>query len=243
MTVLVTGAGGAIGSAIVRQLAEAGREVVAQDLTAEALATATDWAAESIVGDLTTEADLRTLQERFAGESLHAVVAAHGIPGAGALAHMNRERIDAILAVNAVTIPALLRATLAPLAADGGGAFVAIASQAALRGEPDNAVYCASKWAVTGWVSAIAPHLALDGVRVRALCPGRTEGPLLERALEGFAAEAGQTVEEYVADILKLIPLGRYARVEETAAAAVYLAETTATRPTILATSGGEVPF
>ncbi len=242
MTVLVTGAGGAIGSAVVRQLAEEGREVVAHDLTAEALAAAADWAAESIVGDLTSASDLKALRRCFAGESLDAVIAAHGIPGAGALEHMSRKRIDAILAVNAVTIPALLRATLASLAADGGGTFVAIASQAALRGEPDNAVYCASKWAVTGWVSAIAPHLAADGVHVRALCPGRTEGPLLESALEGFAAETGQTVEEYVADILKVIPLGRYARVEETAAAAVYLAETSSARPTILATSGGEVP-
>jgi NAD(P)-dependent dehydrogenase (short-subunit alcohol dehydrogenase family) len=240
--VLVTGAAGAIGSATVGLFAAAGHHVIAQDLDPEALGRLGDLAPERLAGDLRSREHLADIARVAAAEPLDGVVAAHGVPGAGALAGMSRERLRLILEVNAGTIPDLLAATLEPLRASGG-TFVAIASQAALRGEPDNAVYCASKWSVRAWVQSIAPQLRSEGVFVRVLCPGRTEGPLLERALEGFAAEAGQTVPEYVAGILALIPLGRYATAQETAAAAVYLADPSPARPTVLATSGGEVPW
>jgi NAD(P)-dependent dehydrogenase (short-subunit alcohol dehydrogenase family) len=240
--VLVTGAAGAIGSAAVKLLAGAGHRVIVQDLDPSALERLGDLAAQRVAGDLRDQGHLDEIARVAGAEPLGAVIAAHGVPGAGGLASMSRERLRLILEVNAGTIPALLAATLPSLRADGG-TFVAVASQAALRGEPDNAVYCASKWSVRAWVQGIAPHLRRDGVFVRVLCPGRTEGPLLERALEGFAAEVGKTVPEYVAGILALIPLGRYATTEETAAAAVYLADPSPARPTVLATSGGEVPW
>lgn len=242
MRVLVTGAAGAIGSAAVALLADAGHRVIAQDLEPRALDRLGDSAPERVAGDLRSHDHLDAVSRTVAAGPLDAVIAAHGVPGAGALAGMSHERLRLILEVNAGSIPALLAATLETLR-DGGGAFVAVASQAALRGEPDNAVYCASKWSVRAWVQSIAPHLSAEGVFVRALCPGRTEGPLLERALEGFAAEAGLTVPEYVEGILALIPLGRYATTGETAAAAVYLADRSPARPTVLATSGGEVPW
>jgi NAD(P)-dependent dehydrogenase (short-subunit alcohol dehydrogenase family) len=239
---LVTGAAGAIGSAAVELLAAAGHRVIAQDLDPSALERRSDLAAERLAGDLRDQGHVEEIARVAGAEPLGAVVAAHGVPGAGSLASMSRERLRLILEVNAGTIPALLAATLEPLRARGG-TFVAVASQAALRGEPDNAVYCASKWGVRAWVQAVAPHLRGEGVFVRVLCPGRTEGPLLERALEGFAAEAGATLPEYVAGILALIPLGRYATTAETAAAAIYLADPSPARPTVLATSGGEVPW
>lgn len=242
MRVLVTGAGGAIGSATVGLLAQAGHELIAQDLHPAALEPLGDLASERLAGDLCAQEHLDEIATVARAAPLGAVVAAHGVPGAGALTGMSRERIRLILAVNAGTLPALLAATLEPLRA-GGGAFVVVASQAALRGEPDNAVYCASKWGVRAWGQAIAPHLRQEGVFVRVLCPGRTEGPLLERALEGFASAAGQTVPAYVAGVLALIPVGRYATTVETAAAAVYLADPSPARPGLLATSGGEVPW
>ena len=242
MRVLVTGAAGAIGSATVGLLAAAGHRVVAQDLHLEALDRLGDLAPVRLAGDLRCERHLDEVARAAAAAPLDAVIAAHGIPGAGALAEMAPERLRLILEVNAGTIPALLAATLDALR-PGGGAFVIVASQAALRGERDNAVYCASKWSVRAWAEAIAPDLREEGVFVRALCPGRTEGPLLEQALVGFAAGAGITVDEYVASVLALVPLGRYATTEESAAAAVYLADPAPGRPTVLATSGGEVPW
>jgi NAD(P)-dependent dehydrogenase (short-subunit alcohol dehydrogenase family) len=241
--VLVTGAGGAIGAAAVERLAADGRDVIAQDLTAATLEKVGPYTRERIAGDLTDRAHLGKLGELLAGVDLAAVLGAHGIPGAGALEALSRDRIRAILTINGVTIPDLFAVTRGALARGDGGAFVAISSQAALRGEPDNAVYCAAKRAVTAWVEGVAPLAAAEGIHVRALCPGRTEGPLLVDATEQIARDKGLTFDTYVASVMALIPLGRYARTDETAAAAVYLMDPRPGRPTILASSGGEVPF
>jgi short-subunit dehydrogenase len=239
--VLVTGAGGAIGAAVVRQLAAEGREVIAHDRSAQALAAVEAVASELVAGELTDQSHLAQLRERLAATALDGVIAAHGIAGAGALRSLDLERMRAILAINAGTIPALFDVAHASLAC-GGGTFVAVASQAALRGEPDNAVYCASKRALVGWATALAAPLAAGGVHVRVLCPGRTESPLLQEATERIARAEGRPLDQYVAEVLRLVPLGRYARAEETAAAAVYLMAKEA-RPIVLAAGGGEVPY
>lgn len=145
-----------------------------------------------------------------------------------------------ILTVNAATIPAVYQA-VADTLRRRRGRFVVITSQAALRGERDNAAYCAAKWAAQAWLTAQVAAEGPGGVAVRALCPGRTLTPLLEDSMNGVAAAQRKSVEQYTAEILTVVPLARFARTAEIAAAALYLAEP-GLRPAVLAVSGGEVP-
>ena len=119
---------------------------------------------------------------------------------------------------------------------------MAIASQAGLQAEANNAAYCAAKFAIVGWVRALAPALATEGVALRALCPGCTKSPLLYGAQARFAAAHGIPLERFLEQRIAGIPVGRFAEVEETAAAALYLADK-GERPVILAATGGEVLF
>src|SRR5205807_3933500 len=107
----------------------------------------------------------------------------------------------------------------------GGGVFIAVASQAALRGEPDNSTYCASKWAVRAWAESSDARLWPEGVRVRAICPGRTQSPLLDSALETFAKADGLSRREYEQHCLGLVPARRFGTPEEIAAAIVYMSD------------------
>lgn len=237
MTILVTGAAGAIGRACVQQFLERGHRVLAQDLEA------TTWAdtpsVTPISGNLLDPSVHTNIGQALGSDPLTAVVAAHGVAGSSALEDCSPEFVDRVLAVNATTIP-LLFATTRPQLERTGGAFIAVASQAALTGEAGNIAYCAAKFAVLGWVQAMAARLS--GVSVHALCPGATNSDLLIAAQKRFAAAEGATPEEYYAERARQIAIGRYGEPREIAAAAAYLT-TRGRRPIVLAVTGGDVMY
>lgn len=240
-TLLVTGAGGAIGTATVHAGLNRGYDVVAQDISVGVLEHLPADGVTRAVGDLTSEAGIAQVVAACGGR-LDAVVAAHGVAGAGAFEGLDEDTMRLVMRVNSASIPPLFMALLDLLVA-ARGSFVAIASQAALRGEPANSIYAASKWAVRGWVEGIAPAMAERGVNVRALCPGRTESPLLDTAQRDSAVAMGVSYESFVSDRLAEIPVGRFAKPEEMATVALYLADADPQRPTVLAATGGEVSF
>lgn len=242
MRALVTGAGGAIGAGIVRLLVERGDEVIAQDLRPDALAAIESAHVTPVVGDLLREEDRAQLAGLWRDAELTCVIAAHGVDGSGALVDLDPSFVQRVLSVNAATIPPLLGLVL-PALKRTRGTFVVIASQAGLQAEPNNAAYCASKFAIVGWVKAIAPAMASEGVAVRALCPGCTKSPLLFDAQARFAEARGMPVEEFIDERREGIPVGRFAEVEETAAAALYLAAPGMARPVVFAATGGEVLY
>jgi short-subunit dehydrogenase len=66
---------------------------------------------------------------------------------------------------------------LPTIRAQGHGRIVIISSEAAFYGQPTNAIYCASKWAIEGWTEATAYELEPFGIDVVLVEPGpyRTE--------------------------------------------------------------------
>lgn len=105
-------------------------------------------------------------------------------------------------------IPLMLRS--------GSGSIVNHASSLGLIGLPNMPTYCASKGGVIALTKQLAIDYAKQNIRVNCICPGPTLTPRLKRYLE-----RGLTKAE---DLLKDIPLGRFAQPEEIAAAVVFLA-------------------
>jgi NAD(P)-dependent dehydrogenase (short-subunit alcohol dehydrogenase family) len=235
MSILVTGARGAIGSAIVKHFLDAGETVLGQDLDVTGLDAHDNLI--PIAGNLLDSAVQERITTLSHDTKLTGVVAAHGIAGSAALKDCTDEFIDRVIAVNWSTIPIVFDAVKGALKANGGS-FVAIASQAALIGESENAAYCAAKFAVNGWVESQAKHA--DGYTVHSLCPGATNSPLLIAAQKKFALAEGMTPEEYYKARTVQISLGRYGEPHEIAAAAAYLC-TPGPRPVVLAVTGGDV--
>src|SRR5204863_1526050 len=87
-------------------------------------------------------------------------------------------------------------------------------SQSGVETQAMNGAYCASKAGVILATRSLARELAPDGVRVNCICPGGTETPLLRAVSRSI-----KTVESAPASP----PLGRIARPEEIAAAALFL--------------------
>jgi NAD(P)-dependent dehydrogenase (short-subunit alcohol dehydrogenase family) len=105
-------------------------------------------------------------------------------------------------------IPAMQRA--------GGGSIINTASFVALVGAATPQIaYTASKGGVLAMTREIAVEFARQGIRANALCPGPVDTPLLAHIL---------SVPEERQRRMIHIPLGRPARAEEIANAALFLA-------------------
>jgi NAD(P)-dependent dehydrogenase (short-subunit alcohol dehydrogenase family) len=104
----------------------------------------------------------------------------------------------------------------------GGGSIIITSSQSGLVGGVASPVYSATKAAVIGWTRSLALRVAMDGIRVNAICPGPSATPILEKAMREGAG--GLSGEEYSDRITSGVPLGRVADPMEIAHAALWLA-------------------
>lgn len=235
MKALVTGASGGIGSAVAEAFEDGGHGVLRQDLRSPA-----GGSDGFVVGNLTDEGVLAELTRRVEEEQVDAVVAAHGVAGAVDLRSISAEQTRFVMRANTISVLRLYDA-VAPALRERSGVFVMIASQAGLVGEANNGVYCASKFALVGWARAQARADAGAAPRLRVLCPGATETPLLVEAFRGMADSAGRTYEDILGSREAAIPAGRLGRPVELGAAAVWLAGLTTGSCIVAAVTGGEV--
>jgi len=98
-----------------------------------------------------------------------------------------------------------------------GGSVINTASFVAVMGAATSQIaYTASKGGVLALSRELGVEFARSGVRVNALCPGPVDTPLLQ---ELFAKDP-----ERAARRLVHLPMGRFARAEEIASAALFLA-------------------
>lgn len=105
-------------------------------------------------------------------------------------------------------VPALLRA--------GGGTIVNVASFVSWMGAATAQIaYTSAKGGVLSMTREIATEFARQGIRANALCPGPVETPLLRELLSDPQHRERRLVH---------IPIGRFARAEEMAKAALFLA-------------------
>jgi NAD(P)-dependent dehydrogenase (short-subunit alcohol dehydrogenase family) len=98
----------------------------------------------------------------------------------------------------------------------GRGSIILVSSAMHLMGIPGHTAYAASKAALRSYARTWAAEFKDRGIRVNMLSPGVTDTPILD----GQSA----TREDLLAMYKQMIPLGRIARAEEIANAALFLA-------------------
>jgi NAD(P)-dependent dehydrogenase (short-subunit alcohol dehydrogenase family) len=72
-----------------------------------------------------------------------------------------------------------------------GSVIVATASLAGLVPMRHDPIYTLTKHAVVGYVRSVAPALAERGIRIKAICPGFTDTPIVAPELREWVAEHG----------------------------------------------------
>ena len=120
-----------------------------------------------------------------------------------------------VMRLNVESIVHVLQAAAPHLLERRRGSVINVASVAGVEGTPGLTPYGASKAAVISLTRSLAMEWGHANVRVNALCPGWTATELNRNLWEDPQASARLTAR---------IPLGRWARADEMAGAAVFLA-------------------
>ncbi len=148
-----------------------------------------------------------------------------GHPGPAAVEGLELADWDEAVTLNLRSPLITTEAALPEIKARGGGSLLFTASTSGLVGSTFSPVYSAVKFGVVGFVRALAKRCGPSNIRVNAVCPGPTDTPMLRVfvARPDQQSTLGRDKEELVRQTGQRSPLGRPARPEEIANAALFL--------------------
>src|SRR5688572_2645890 len=200
-TVLITGAAGGIGSALVAGFRQAGYQTIGVDRTAADGVTTLDITDSTAVTAFAATVD-----------ALAVLVNAAGV------LRLREEYDPAEFArVVDINLTGTMRMAVACRAAlaKARGTIINIASMHAIFGAPLSPAYAASKAGVVQLTKSLAVAWAEDGIRVNAIAPGWIETPMTVPARSDAARNRA---------ILDRTPLGRWGTPDDIVGPAVFLA-------------------
>ena len=202
--------------------------------------------------DATDEQDVDALVAATLAEFGHIDILCNNIGGghpraSGPLLEVDGWCWEQGMAVNFKTAHLCSRAVAKQMIAQGkGGKIVNTASQAAVRPFPLLGMYCSAKAALVMYTKSLALELASHKINVNAIGPGTIETDMLKEAFTGLAKRyLGITYEQFIAQTLPTIPLGRLETPEDVASCAVWLCSAEADYITgvFVLTTGGQTIY
>lgn len=219
-TALITGASRGIGAAIAAAFVAAGAKVALNSRGAEQLQKTADDVGAAVVlpGDVTDDEAARAVVAGAIDGLGQLDVVVNNVGGNGVMVPFPQLRFAGwtkVMRLNVESAVHVLQAAAPHLLERRTGSVINVASVAGLSATPAMAQYGASKAALISLTRTLAVEWASTGVRVNALCPGWTATDLNRTLWEN---------EEVYAGLTATIPMGRWAKAEEMAGPAVFLA-------------------
>ena len=222
---VVTGSSRGIGRAIAEKLAGAGYNVCvncssesgleAAGALADELAAAHGVKVIARVANVADPEQAKGLIEAAFEEfgRIDVLVNNAGITRDGLAMAMKEEDFDAVIETNLKGAFLCMKAAIRPMMKARYGRIVNLSSVVALRGNPGQVNYCASKAGLIGMTKSLAKEMGARGITVNAVAPGYISTDMTA-ALPDAARDA----------MLSTIPVGRAGSPEDVAAAVAFLA-------------------
>ena len=230
---IVTGAASGMGRAGAIRFAQEGAAVAVVDLDdarAQDVAstiTAAGGQAFALAGDLMDEEFARGLvheaKKRFG--KLDFLWAHAGHPSVSRVEGLDLHEFDVAMNLNVRAAFASVIEAI-PLMRDGGGGSVLFTSSTSgVIGSPFSPLYSVAKWGLIGLARSLAKRYGPDNIRFNVVCPGTTDTPMLDVLVSRPDEDdtKGKDLNELKRVRSSGNPMGRAARPEEVANAALFL--------------------
>ena len=216
---IVTGAGGGLGEAVARRLAESGAKVLACDINMARVDR------DSLPANITC-AEVNVVDSAAVNALVEQVVAREGrldilvhsaaiLGAAGPVADYPEEEWRRVIDINLTGTFIVNKAVVPQMAKGGYGRIVNVASAGGKDGHAMMPAYVSSKAAVIGFTKSLGKEVAPQGIIVNCVTPGPMKTPM---------GPGTNGVDPAVtARVMALTPLGRIAEPEEVAALIAWL--------------------
>lgn len=230
---LVLSSSGGLGFGVARALSAEGARVILTgrdsgrlEARADELARAHGGDVAFVVADLTKPADVARLGREAEAKWGGIDVLVNNTPGPPAAA-VSAVVDEAWLPQFEAMVLSLIRITQALLPgmrARQWGRVLTITSSSVLQPIPGLGLSNTLRSALVGWSKTLAGEVAVDGVTVNTILPGRIHTARVDALDAASAKRQGTSVEDAARASKASIPVGRYGRVEEFAAVVAFLA-------------------
>ena len=251
---IVVGSARGIGAAIARTFSNEGASIVLVDI--EKMKPQLDEVAQeislqgrnvmAIVADCTDDGQVNVMVDetvrRF--ERVDILVNSAGLRGPLVpVQEITEQEWDSVLAVNLKAVFLCCKAVLKVMIKQKSGSIVSISGTAGKEGMALRGSLCAAKWGLLGLTQTIAKEAGPDGIRANVICPGGMDEPDLRSMYAERAKGLGMEFSELEKSVLELTPLRKYAKHDEVAKAALFLASSDSSHTTgeALNVSGGRL--
>ncbi|MDQ0512499.1 SDR family oxidoreductase [Ancylobacter amanitiformis] len=235
-TALVLGAGGGLGRAIARTLAEEGAKLALVDIDAEALDVtraeldargATCLSLAWNLADIGAAAAHVAAIEAALGP-VDVLVNNTGGPPPSPAQGVEPQVWEAQFRAMVLSVIHLTDCVVPGMRARKWGRIVTSTSSGVVAPIPNLAISNTLRSALVGWSKTLAREVAGDGVTANVILPGRIATARIRFLDEQKAKREGRPLEAIVAQSTGAIPVGRYGTPEEYADAVAFLASTRA---------------
>lgn len=225
---LVCGASQGIGLATARELASLGARVTLlarragtlQEVAAALPGEGHDW----IAVDTSDTGALATAAATLAGKGpVHILVNNSGGPPPGPLQDAPPAALEDAMRQHVVACQVLAQALVPGMREAGYGRIVNIISTSVKEPIAGLGVSTTARWAVAAWAKTLAGELGPDSITINNVLPGFTDTPRIEQIIRTGAQRTGRSEQAVFEDMVANVPLRRFARPEETAAAVAFL--------------------
>lgn len=221
---VVTGAGGGIGRALVRQLIEEGAKVVATDLDVTAMAAEFGESVQAQTLDVRSSTQVDALIERVEREigPIDLAINVAGVLSNQLVIDTSDAEWDRVFDINATGVFRVSRAIAKVMLPRKRGAMVTVSSNAAGIPRHAMAAYAASKAAATMFTRCLGLELAPHGIRCNIVAPGSTLTPM-QTGMWADENGAAKVIEGSLESYKSGIPLRKLATPSDVADAVMFL--------------------
>ncbi len=230
---LVTASSKGLGRASAMALAQEGARVAICARNEEQLqATAADIRATTgaevlaIPADVSQAADIDRLVKETVAHfgGLHILVTNAGGPPAGYFQEFDDAQWQTAFNLTLLSAVRLIRAAIPPMQQQRWGRIINITSLSVK--EPLDALLLSNsiRPAIHGLAKTLANQLSQYGITVNNVMPGTIHTDRIEQLAQHAANQSGQSIADALADMGKVVPLGRIGRPEELGALVAFLA-------------------